>query len=465
MWDFGSADPDGNEPYDMAVFDSLMYRSLPKGYEVMEWERPADADNSEHPTILTSTEKALNLAEKFDPKKQNLLIIQRFKFADANNNEVSPLIAALNYADRGGDVLLVREQLDGRDPFVRELTGILGMPFDYGGYNSPSNYFPENLRDKDDFVEWKIVNNDTIKIHRRYTPTYYQTSGVGNAGRNSEVPDMEALEKEEREPEAIVAEKILKKMPLSFDPYLKSDATIICYGLKFHNDKTGGNVYLCTLGMYFTNLGVTLPDADKVIAYNMEQISEKPVVRLEYKHYKTKSSTNAEDTETNKILTVLSKNKALSFAWLLVIILAVLALLCGIYRRHPAKQDAHLVYVDETDPVAVREAKFRQSPLLHFIFQYSWLYKGQQDYTDLFLVNYRQFARYVNRKTGTELGSANGNDLVVASKTLAQRTGLAAADVKQDLVWMRNIKLNADEGSVITPSDYIKSQQIVEKYV
>lgn len=462
-WNFDQADPNGHEPYDMAVFDSLMYRSLPNGYEIMEWKRPADADKSAQPTILTSTEKALNLAEQCDPKTQSLLIIQRFKFADADNNEVSPLIAALNYANAGGDVLLVREQLDGRDPFVRELTKNLGKSFDYGGYNSPNNYLPDNMRDKDDLVDWKIVEKDTIKVHRRYAPTYYQYCNTAKTGSYSDVSDLEDYGKEV--PEAAAAEKILKKMQLSLDPYFKSDANIFCYGLNFHNEKSGGNVYLCTLGIYFSNLGVTIPDADKVIAFNMERISHKPVVRVEYKHRKTKSTASSTESEKTNVLYVLSKNEALSFAWLLVLLLAVIILACGIYRRHPAKQDAHLVYVDETDPVAVREAKFRQSPLLHFIFQYSWLYKGQQNYTDLFLINYRQFARYVNKRSGMELGSASENDLIVASKTLALRTGLDAAVVKQDLLWMRDVKLNADAGNSIPPSDYVKSQQIIEKYV
>lgn len=462
-WNFDQADPNGHEPYDMAVFDSLMYRSLPNGYEIMEWKRPADADKSAQPTILTSTEKALNLAEQCDPKTQSLLIIQRFKFADADNNEVSPLIAALNYANAGGDVLLVREQLDGRDPFVRELTNSLGKPFDYGGYDSPSNYLPDNMRDKDDLVDWKIVEKDTIKVHRRYAPTYYQYCNTAKTGSYSDVSDLEDYGKEV--PEAAAAEKILKKMQLSLDPYFKSSANILCYGLNFHNVKSGGNVYLCTLGIYFSNLGVTIPDADKVIAFNMDKICHKPVVRVEYKHRKTKSTASSTESEKTNVLYVLSKNEALSFAWLLVLLLAVIILACGIYRRHPAKQDAHLVYVDETDPVAVREAKFRQSPLLHFIFQYSWLYKGQQNYTDLFLINYRQFARYVNKRSGMELGSASENDLIVASKTLALRTGLDAAVVKQDLLWMRDVKLNADAGNSIPPSDYVKSQQIIEKYV
>lgn len=449
-WNFEQADPDGHEPYDMAVFDELMNRSLPKGYEVVELE-PAT--------------KALDLTQKLDPKKQSVLFIQRFKLADADNKLVRPLIAALEYANAGGDVLLVREQLDARDPFVRELTDILDKPYDFGGYNSPSNYYPENLSDREDEVFWIVVGKDTIKIHNRFAPTYYKINWVPNNRNSSEVSDLEDLVSEERSPEADEAAGLLRKMTLSFEPYLQCDNTVICYGLKFHNEKTGGNVYICTLGMYFTNLGVTLPDADKVIAYNMEQISQKPVVRVEYNHRKTKSSSTVQDSEENKIFSVLSKNKALSFAWLLVIILAVLALLCGLYRKHPAKKDAHLVDVDQTDPVAVREARFRQSPLLHFIFQYSWLYHGQRNYTDLFLINYRQFARYVNRKSGMELGSANDNDLIVASKTLALRTGLDAAVVKQDLLWMQNTKLNADADDTISPSEYVKSQHIIEKYI
>lgn len=449
-WDFNKADTDGHEPYDMAVFDELMSRSLPKGYEVMEWE-PAT--------------NALDLTQKLDAKKQSVLFIQRFKLADADNKLVRPIIAALEYANAGGDVLLVREQLDGRDPFVKTLTGILGKPYDFEGYNTSHDYLPENLRNREDYVFWKVVGKDTIKIHHRFAPTYYQTNKVAYNGSSSGVPDIVDFQQEERYPEADEVSGLLRRMTLSLDPYLQCDNnSSICYGLHFHNDRTGGNVYLCTLGMYFTNLGVTIPDAEAVIAYNMEKISGKPVVRVEYKHRKSYDSTQTRETKENQLLAVLAKNQALSFAWLLVLLLAVIALVCGVYRRHPAKKDAHIVYVDETDPAAVREARFRQSPLLHFIFQYSWLYKGQRNYTDLFLVNYRQFARYVNSKSGMELGSANENELTLASKTLGQRTGFAAAAVKQDLLWMRDTKLSADDGNVISPSDYIKSQQIIEKY-
>lgn len=464
VWEIDKANADGHQPYDMAVFDELMRRSLPNDYKVVEWGRDKEKSDSTDGDIVTNTQTALNLTERFDAKTQNLLIIQRFKFADANNHEISPLIAALNYANAGGDVLLVREQLEDEDHFVLQLTHSLGTPFHYGGYYSTHKYLPKYLREREDSIDTIVVKGDTLKIHKRYAPTYYQKYVDPNYEIN-EIPSISP-----NDPKVKEVRNALRRcsgtMKLSMDTYMMSENGTTCHGLRFHNTRTGGNVYVCTLGIYFSNIGVTIPDADKVIAYNMEKISQKPVVRMDYKHaVKYEYTNNEKASKENKLFAVLTKNEALSFAWILIVLLAVLALACGIYRKHPAKKDAHLIYVDETDPVAVREARFRESPLLHFIFQYSWLYKGQDNYTELFLINYRKLARYVNRKSGMELASAKEKDLDAGSKTLAQRTGLDAATVKQDLLWMHNTKLHADAGYTIAPKDYIKSQQIVEKYV
>lgn len=496
-WDFYEADPNGHEPYDMAVFDSLMHRSLPEGYEVMAWQRPNEGTGGDEDDLLANTEKALNLQQRLDPKKQSVLMIQRYNCADAAGNKVSPLIAALNYAAKGGDVLLVKEQLESSDPFFESLSTNLGLPFVYVSPYSLDSYQPKQLRDRSDQTYPVGTGEETVEIHTKYTQAYFviepsfleeRKKGVPEIvdivpkeGYNAEPSELSEADKEIEFAGTPIdsitpdlselpdndddnARRILKKMDLSLDSYLDA-ANEHYYGLRIHNNKTGGNVYICTLGLYFSNLGVTLPDGDKLIAYNMEKISHKPVVRVEYNYRKTYSSDYHDSTEKNELFSVLSQNEALSFAWLLVLLLAVTALACGIYRKHPAKKDAHLEYVDETDPVAVREARFRQSPLLHFIFQYSWLYKGQRNYTDLFLINYRQFARYVNRKTGLELGSASESDIAQTSKTLAQRTGLDATVVEEDLTWMHDNKLNADNGVEISPADYVKSQQIIEKYV
>ncbi len=446
-WDVSIADANGHEPYDMAVFDSLLYRSLPNGYEVRHWD-VADADkqyytDDEDTPRFQDIKKRLHLTDSLNPKKQSVLIVQRTAWRDSSEFEVNTLIDALDYANKGGNVLVVKEQIEYYDYFLNTLTKALGSGMDVGQH--PSGYTATDLSEREDDVYFVNTPDGKLRIRNRFAPSYL-------------IEDSSSIQ------ESKEALSIAKEMKLSIKPYLSThNNSGRIYGVVFHNEKSGGKVYLCTLGLYFSNLGITIPDADKVIAYNMGKIDNKPVVRVDYEKFVPsyrRSSSKFEDT-----LSVLSKNEALSFAWTLVLLMAVLVLVCGIYRKHPAKRDAHLIYVDETDPVAVREAKFRQSPLLHFIFQYSWLYKGKRNYTELFLINYRQFARYVNRKSGVELTSADKDKLHTAANALAMRTGLDLSDIRQDLIMMRKDKLNADNGEIISPEDYIRSQQIIEKYL
>lgn len=442
-WDVSTADPNGHEPYDMAVFDSLLYRSLPNGYEVKHWD-VAEAYTDIYTNKYKEIIKPLHLTDSLNPKSQNVLIVQRTELYSENDYTINALRDALDYADQGGNVLLVREQLGYGDSFLNRLTGQIGETMDYDEYSYFPKYDVKQLSKIDDYVLQAKTSEGRLNIHHRFAPSYFI--------------------KDDYDQEDNIADVFLKKMSLSYESYIKSSKPYNrIYGLVFRNKRSGGNVYLCTLGLYFSNLGVTIPDGDKVIAYNMGKIDNKPVVRVDYE--KLVPNGSSLNSESGKMLSVLSKNKALSFAWTLVLLLAVLLLVCGIYRKHPAKRDAHLIYVDETDPVAVREAKFRQSPLLHFIFQYSWLYKGKQNYTELFLINYRQFARYVNRKSGIELSSADDNKLKTATNALAMRTGLGHEEIWRDLINMRLNKMNADNGTIISPKEYIQSQQIIEKYL
>lgn len=445
IWDISTADPDGHEPYDMAVFDSLLHRSLPNGYEVKHWNAANvngyDTDN-ENTLKYKDIKKPLHLTDSLNPKKQSVLIVQRYAWCDSTNFDIDPLIDALDYANKGGDVLVVKEQISYSDYFLNSLTKSLGSSMDFG--QNQSGYDVKDLSKKDDDIYYANTPDGKLSILNRFASSYL----VKDNTSDYDSPEVAAITKE---------------MRLSMKPYLSTLNGGRVYGVVFHNEKSGGNVYFCTLGLYFSNLGVTIPDGDKAIACNMGKIDHKPVVRVDYE--KVISENRNSNSGFEKMLSVLSKNKTLTFAWSLVLLMAVLILLCGIYRKHPAKRDAHLIYVDETDPVAVREAKFRQSPLLHFIFQYSWLYKGKKNYTELFLINYRQFARYVNRKSGVELASADDSQLKTATNTLAMRTGLDHEAIWKDLNSMRLNKLNVDNGIIISPQDYIQSQQIIEKYL
>lgn len=449
IWDVNTADPNGHEPYDMAVFDSLLYRSLPNGYDVKHWDVVAASQNKcfddyDHISKYKDVPKPLCLADSLNPKKQSVLIVQRTEWYDDDNGTIDVLMDALDYADKGGDVLLVREQLGYGDSFLNRLTYKTGETLDYSSMSGfPFTYDLKELSEKEGYTFMVETSEGKMNIKSTFAPSCLQKYDYDKANSTAEV--------------------FAKKMSLSCEIYMSNKNVNEIYGVAFHNKKTGGNVYLCTLGLYFSNLGVTIPEGDKIIAYNMGKIDKKPVVRVDYD--KLVYNGTGKDSGLDQILSVLSRNKALSFAWSLVLLMAALILICGIYRKHPAKRDAHLIYVDETDPVAVREAKFRQSPLLHFIFQYSWLYMGKRNYIELFMINYRQFARYVNRKTGVELNSADNQELEKASAVLAQRTGLELADIRQDLIWMQVNKLNADNESIISPKDYIKSQQIIEKYL
>ena len=475
-WDITHAAPEGHEPYDMVVFDSLLCNSLPNGYDVKRWKVVAKTDDDDvaddavvvndeddddvviedsvvyeddednNVPLYKDIDKRLHLTDSLNPKKQNVLIVQRYEWTDNIGINVTPLIDAFDYANKGGDVLVVKEQIEYSDYFLNSMTELLGTSMDYGQAhpNYPFGYDAKDLSKREDDVYFAKTPDGNLRIHNRFAPSYLIKD-------NSNIYDS---------PEAV---SIVNEMKLSMKPYLSTYNDGKIYGVVFHNEKSGGNVYFCTLGLYFSNLGVTIPDADRIIAYNMGKIDRKPVVRIDYEKYTRKDVSS--DSGLDKLLSVLAKDKALSFAWIMFLVMVVLVLICGIYRKHPAKRDAHLIYVDETDPVAVREAKFRQSPLLHFIFQYSWLYKGKRNYTELFLINYRQFARYVNRKSGVELISADEKELEKASNALALRTGLDLSLIRQDLIWMQINKLNVDNATTILPQDYIKSQRIIEKYL
>lgn len=446
VWSMEQSTPKGHQPYDMALFDELLQRSLPSGYEV----RPLNTEFDE----VSTQEEVDKMAEtepvkkKYlcgypvstdvlgDPRTENILVVQKYDWV--YDGEIAADL--LNYVMQGGNVVLVTGKSDATGGFLNALLANV----DEGAYNNyyelssygPSTLTPVYYKNSPDTF---VTINESTQVNGRFASADFNRDSHPYCRDDADAG----------------MRRFAKQLKVRS---IMSDKSHI-YGIDIYRQGKKGHLYVVSLVEYFTNLGVMLPEGPGVIACALSNIDKRKVVRIEYPYIVPNS---ASQPTKNDSMMAIAKTPALALAWKLVLLMAFLLLVRGLYRRLPATPGAERELLDETDPVAVREYRFRHSPLLHFIFQYSWLYRGRHDYRSLFEINFRRMARYVAHHTSVELASADKEQLKLAANVLASRHSMPASEVLDDLAWMQGFMTG--DGN-ITANVFKYSQTITEKYI
>lgn len=460
VWDMSAKDKDAStEPYGLALFDQVMMRSLPNRYSTHTID-PAVFEKNETVKEQISNKKA-NDGDSDDyhyavnapsdgfvsDHSCNILIIQTHTWTATSDGGYYTVFPALfDIARRGGKAMYVLQHGD----IYAGLRNALRVICDYYTVNlCLYDDYPLSYKDKPYSKPWLEDYNDrpitvrtphgTLELRSRYALNYINSS--------SKIINNDMLG--------------LTLNAYMYDSYNSDDV----YVADIHFPESDGHLYISTLGLYFSNIGLKIPQGDKVIEELMGLIDDREVKRIQYPVISATSAHGHRKGEDNS-LDVLARNDSLAWVWMMAIIFTILLLIRGLMRRQPPTNDG--VYLDKTDFVAVREYQFRKSPLLHFIFQCSWLYKDNSRYNQLFDSNFRRVAKAFSHTAGYELLSASDDQLISASHIFASLQKRNYIDIHDELKWIRDTKRqidNAPPDSIrINSRTFARSQIIAEHF-
>lgn len=354
-WD-PSFSPTDRNPFGTVLFDSLMKETLPEGYRV---------ENADIMSYIAHHDSATH--------QQVMLTEYNYNFS---SDEVDSL---LRFVARGNTVVLAYG-------YPGEFSDTLGYRLFYESGFFDVSKIQRYFHDKDTPLYDTLVYNGTSAYPERSFRVYH----------------------------SLVPQSIYDTEPSTTEPVISivsSDSLEYEYSVATKTYWGDGKLYIVTMPYLFTNYGVIDDDCRELMLRVMNELAERPVVRVH-------ELSDEEELADNGFapLSFVRRHPPLLFAWRILLIGAVLLLVVNSRRRRRAI------------PLRLEEPNTTVS----FLRQLSRLYRKRSDHSPLIHKRCRTFADHMMRRYRLDV---QDKDRAVRShvvQTVATLTGRSRHNVELD---------------------------------
>ncbi len=347
-----SFSPSDRNPFGTALFDSLMKETLPEGYRV---------ENADMKNYIAHHDSATH--------QQVMLVEDEYYFS---SKEVDSL---LRFVARGNTVVLA--------------------------YGHPTEFC------------------NSLKFQQRYESGSFDISSFQKYFHDEDTPLYDTLvydgtgaypERTFRVYHSLVPQSIYDTEP-STTEHVISMVRADEYAVATKTYWGEGKLYIVTMPYLFSNYGVMDDDCRGLMLRLMNELAERPVVRVH-------KMSNEEELVDNGFtpLSWLRRHPPLLFAWRLLLIGAVLLLVVNSRRRRRAI------------PLRLEEPNTTVS----FLRQLARLYRKRSDHSPLIHKRYRTFADHMMRRYRLDVQDKNRAVRSHVVQTVATLTGRSRHDVEYD---------------------------------
>lgn len=388
-----------SQPFGTLLFDSVMKKAMPQGYQT------EDIYNEEN-----YLREALEGREYLDT---NLLIIDK-KFSISTDENCM----LLSYARQGGKVLIVASSFetistsflneeDAEDEEPDTANTALSVLYDLQD-NEYKQYVPLTIiRSLAEQGYDAFTFKSTLLAHGPYPETAVKLARPFVANHfYSDVAKNKGLQPLDSFRTNVATFPINEKgNEWSLDNNIVERQVELTSAVKRKVGK--GYIIFTTAAPYFTNYGMTSKDGRTYVLRLMNEIADKPVVRI----LRNRQYQEPAEAEMG-IYAYTMQHPALSLALRLAAIGVLLALVVNARRRSRA----------------IPLKKLQPNVTLHFFRQVALLYRANANYTDLLHKRFLVFAADVKRRTGINMAETSAlltdDDLQRLSRHMRQKPQL-----------------------------------------
>lgn len=400
IWDRVSLAPNDDEPFGTQLFDCLMKRTLPAGYEsegkdITEWERQTRRDTTRRNVLITVN-------------------------PDVYWGDSTEIETVLRLAKRGDEVMIAGTD---NNQLVRRLGFRIGLPDNAVPMaNQAVKYFRSYLEGNG------VAPLDKLSLPARKGYPGVKLKMIRLFGNRPILRDT-----------LIYPSEVLATSSSEGTKGTSDEGTPVA--VKIHYGK--GSITLVTALLPFTNYGIT-DESCRIYAMRlMNELKGRPVVRL----YQPTATVGQGGTGgfAWAWLSFIADQPPLLWAWQLFVVGAVLLLTVNARRRQRAI------------PVWGKE----RNSTIELLTQHASLYRNRTDHRPLFERAYRAFAARLMREWHVDVADTEPVTRRDQASHLARYLGRPENEVAEEL--QQFDALSEDSTEPVSPTQYRRAMELMKK--